>query len=453
MQKEKKYSYRGDPWSIAKLFSYEKWIIFLDSCNKGTTSMLALYPQKTMQIKNNILYVKETAGSTSNPTKMRRISDGFKELEKIIKATRHGRWFGYLAYPLVKYVENIKMAGSDPFPDMFFMLPKVWIEFKKNRGVMIIHGEEKDALAVMKKIKISKKKNVQRTQQTAAITNINCNFTKQQYLQAINQAKEYIFAGDSFQVKLSQRFSFDNKDHFNSMQVYENLREINPSPYSAFVRLNDLEILSCSPEHLISRRRNNINTTPIGGTCSYAQNKNKKENSAIIKKFLSDEKERAEHIMLIDLERNDLSRVCKSGTVKVDKQMQIEKYSHLAHIVTNIKGELHKSKTTIDLIRAVFPGGTVTGCPKIRTMQIINELEKTNRSLYTGSLGWIDANSDCTFNILIRSMFINRKKNNGFLQVGGGIVADSQPEREYQETLWKAQALFKSVGVYYDSYH
>lgn len=432
MQTSKKYPYKGDPWNIAKLFSEEKYIIFLDSCSKGATSMLALYPQKIMQIKNK---------------------DGFKELERIMNTTQRGRWFGYLAYPMVKYIENIEIKGSNPFPDMFFMLPKVWIEFKENKGIMVIHGEKKDVLAVMKKIKAAKSKKIQNTTQTAVIKNIKSNFTKKEYLQAINKAKNYVLAGDSFQIKLSQRFSFDNKDHFNSIQVYENLRTINPSPYSAFVRLGNLEILSCSPEHLISRWGNDVNTTPIGGTYPYKKNKNNGEDKAIIKKFLVDEKERAEHIMLIDLERNDLSKVCRQGTVTVDKQMQIETYSHLAHIVTNIKGKLDKTKTTIDLIKAMFPGGTVTGCPKIRTMQIINELEKTNRSLYTGSLGWIDKNGDCTFNILIRSMFIDKKKKKGTLQVGGGIVADSQPEQEYQETLWKARALFESAGVHYDPHY
>ena len=451
--------YDKDPWNIAKLFIEEKSMIFLDGWSRGAVSYLALFPQKTISVQDNIFCTEEGKNGKKTAAKTK---DAFKELKRALKATRQGRWFGYLAYPMVRYVENIKINKKNEFPDMFFVLPKIVIEFPYNKKQMNIYGKERDIKVVEKMIrekrikeksikekKIRKEEKIReeekdrgRRQEKAAITNIKSNFTKKQYIHAINKAKQYILEGDSFQIKLSQRFTF-NMRNTNPAAVYERLRKINPSPYSAFVKLKGLHVLCSSPEHLLSIRNNDISTTPIGGTYPYQ----KEDGRTIIKKFKNDEKELAEHIMLIDLERNDLGKGARAGSVKVDKFMKIEKYSHLVHLVTNITAEKEKNKDTIDIIKAMFPGGTVTGCPKIRTMEIIDELEKTNRSLYTGSLGWIDAKGDCTLNIIIRTIIINTQTKKGFLQVGGGIVADSNPEKEYQETFWKAKALFESLGV------
>ncbi|MEK7702566.1 MAG: anthranilate synthase component I family protein [Nitrospirota bacterium] len=259
----------------------------------------------------------------------------------------------------------------------------------------------------------------------------------------VSRAKEYIAAGDIFQANLSHRFNATVTSS-TIFPLYQTLRKINPSPFSAYLNMGGFEIASGSPERLVRIKRTGeksfIETRPIAGTCE--RGKNDAEDQEKIAKLYGSDKERAEHLMLVDLERNDLGRVSKFGSVSVDAFMTLEQYSHLFHLVSNVVGELREGILQTDVIRALFPGGTITGVPKVRCMQIISELEPTARGPYTGALGYIDFNGEMELNIIIRTFC--RTGNDLFFQVGAGIVADSDPEREYQETLQKAAALIKA---------
>ena len=262
---------------------------------------------------------------------------------------------------------------------------------------------------------------------------------KARFKAMVGKAKRYIAAGDIYQANLSQRFSFGYEG--SSLELYGKLRAINPSPFSCFLKTGDLEIVSASPERLVRKKGRACETRPIAGTCP-ARGAAKRL-AAWRKKLLHNEKEKAEHLMLVDLERNDLGRVCDYRSVKVAEFMTLERYSHVVHIVSKITGCLQRGKDAFDVIRALFPGGTITGCPKIRCMEIIDELEPVRRGIYTGSLGYIDLHGDMDLNIVIRTMLL--RKGRGHLQVGAGIVHDSDPEREYEETLHKAEALVQAL--------
>jgi anthranilate/para-aminobenzoate synthase component I len=216
---------------------------------------------------------------------------------------------------------------------------------------------------------------------------------------------------------------------------------VNPSPFAGLLHFDEVSLISCSPERLIKLRDRKAETRPIAGT--RPRGASSSADRELIGELLASEKERAEHLMLVDLERNDLGRVCEFGTVQVDEFMTIEQYSHVSHIVSNVSGRLRPDATPFDVIRATFPGGTITGVPKIRCMEIIEELEPVRRGPYTGSFGYIGWNGDLDLNIIIRTLVLCGR--HGYLQVGAGIVADSDPDKEYEETLHKAQAFFSSL--------
>jgi anthranilate/para-aminobenzoate synthase component I len=255
----------------------------------------------------------------------------------------------------------------------------------------------------------------------------------------VKKAKSYIEAGDIYQANLSQRFSFEFQG--SPLKLYGRLRKTNPSPFAACLRLGDLFIASSSPELLISKRGRNCVTRPIAGT--RPRGRRAEETRRLARELLQSEKERAEHLMLVDLERNDLGRVSEWRSVRVKDFMRLEKYARVIHIVSEITSQLRPSKDAWHLIEAVFPGGTVTGCPKIRSMEIIDELEPVERGVYTGSIGYIGFDGNLTLNIAIRTLVL--LKNRGYLQVGAGIVADSDPAREYEETLHKGEALAEAL--------
>lgn len=263
--------------------------------------------------------------------------------------------------------------------------------------------------------------------------------SKQQFKQMVLCAKKYIEAGDIYQANLSQRFSFEFKG--GPEMLYESLRRINPSPFSSFLKIGPLVVASVSPERLIKLDGDLCETRPIAGT--RPRGETPAEERRFCRDLMMSPKERAEHIMLVDLERNDLGRVSEPKSICVDELMTLERYSHVVHIVSNISGRLRKGYDRFDLLKAVFPGGTITGCPKIRSMEIIEELEPFKRHLYTGSIGYLDFNGDMDLNIVIRSLILHRNK--GYLQVGAGIVYDSDPESEYWETLHKGKALIDAL--------
>lgn len=264
-------------------------------------------------------------------------------------------------------------------------------------------------------------------------------FPKQDFEQAVRSIQHYIAQGDVFQVNLSMRQSREVRT--KPEDIYEWLRLFNPSPYMGFLRFPDFQFVSASPELLVKQERGRVSARPIAGT--RRRGRTPEEDRAFADELRHNEKERAEHIMLVDLERNDLGRISRYGTVRVSDLMVIEYYSHVMHLVSEVVGEVADGKDAFDVLAATFPGGTITGAPKIRTMEIIEELEPVRRGPYTGSFGWIDYNGNMEFNIIIRTLVL--KDGVGYIQAGAGIVIDSDPEREYYESLSKAKALWKAM--------
>lgn len=264
-------------------------------------------------------------------------------------------------------------------------------------------------------------------------------FAKEQYEEAVRSIQRYIGQGDVFQVNLSLRQTKETT--IAAEELYEWLRLVNPSPYMGFLRCPDFQLVSGSPELLVELVDEKLAARPIAGT--RRRGRTIKEDERLAHELASNEKENAEHVMLVDLERNDLGRISAYGTVQVKELMVIERYSHVMHLVSQVEGRLAKGKDAFDVIAAKFPGGTITGAPKIRTMEIIEELEPVRRGPYTGSLGWIDYSGDMEFNIIIRTMVMQDQKVH--VQAGAGIVIDSDPSREYNESLSKAKALWKAI--------
>ena len=268
------------------------------------------------------------------------------------------------------------------------------------------------------------------------------------YEERVRRCQEYIAAGDIYQANLSHRFTVTGetlagRDPFpTDILAYERLRRVNPSPFSGLLRFGETSLVSSSPERLVRLQGRHADTRPIAG--NRPRGHSIAEDQRLADELRANEKERAEHVMLVDLQRNDLGRVCDFGTVRVDEFMAVEQYSHVSHLVSNVSGTLNEASTGFDLLRAAFPGGTITGVPKIRCMEVIEELEPVRRGAYTGSMGYLSWSGDLDFNILIRTLVI--RQGRAHLQVGAGIVADSDPVREYEETLYKAQAFLSTLS-------
>ncbi len=266
-------------------------------------------------------------------------------------------------------------------------------------------------------------------------------FAQAEFEQAVRQVQRYIAQGDVFQVNLSVRQS--RPMQVSAVEIYEVLRKLNPSPYMGYLHFPEFQLVSASPELLIKVRDGEVSTRPIAGT--RPRGRDDAEDERLAGELINNEKERAEHVMLVDLERNDLGRVCRHGSVEVSEFMVVEKYSHVMHIVSHVRGMLADGKDAFDAVEAAFPGGTITGAPKVRTMEIIEELEPVKRGVYTGSIGWFGSNGELEVNIAIRTLVA--KDGLAHVQAGAGIVIDSQPEAEYYESLKKAEALWKALEL------
>jgi anthranilate synthase component 1 len=268
---------------------------------------------------------------------------------------------------------------------------------------------------------------------------MSSNFSAAEFEAIVSQAKEYIYAGDVIQAVLSQRLA--KRTYANPFAIYRALRSINPSPYMYYLHLGDFYIAGASPELLVRVENGIVSTHPIAGT--RRRGKNVTEDLALEEELKNDEKERAEHIMLVDLGRNDIGRISEPGAVEVTQLMDVERYSHVMHLVSHVQGKLRAGLSQFDVLRSCFPAGTVSGAPKIRAMEIIAELEKEQRGPYAGAVGYFDFSGNLDTAITIRTIVI--KNNMAYIQAGAGIVADSVPEREYQESLNKAQALLTAI--------
>lgn len=373
---------------------------------------------------------------------------------------------GYITYDAARSIERLPESAEDDLglPDIRCIIPNAFFEIDHSEGyvhiivpVDLTRGDheisdrfdraesELDRLELLLNSLLEAEHAEPSIPPTATGENgqgeTTSNLSPEEFSHRVTQAIEYILAGDIFQVNLSVRFSREFSG--DPLALYESLRRINPSPYMTFLECADHAVVGASPELLLKVRGTDLSTRPIAGTRK--RGADDREDEEKIRELIGNEKERAEHVMLVDLERNDLGRVARYGSVHVDEFMAIEKYSHVIHIVSNVRAELAEGKDVFDAIRAAFPGGTITGAPKVRAMEIIEELEPHRRGIYTGSIGWIGYNGDAELNIAIRTMLL--KGGKAYIQAGAGIVADSVPEYEYKESLRKAEAALNALRL------
>ncbi|HEB63385.1 MAG TPA: aminodeoxychorismate synthase component I, partial [Gammaproteobacteria bacterium] len=357
-----------------------------------------------------------------------------------------GGWFIYLGYELAGQIEpTLTLPEFEPsFPTAFATrIPAAVIRNHKTNQLFLIAETEQKSLISTMRDDVKRCATVQKLN-TARQENLIDTLVEedpQRYIDGIEKIKRYIIEGDIFQVNLSRVWRADFKKSPSAVELYQRLRETNPAPFAALITHEQGSIISSSPERLVEVIDNRVNTRPIAGTRPRGDSKS--QDQELLKTLIEHPKERAEHVMLIDLERNDLGRICVPGTIHVDELMGLESYAHVHHIVSSVSGVKQKNTTPGEVIRALFPGGTITGCPKVRCMEIIAELEETGRGPYTGSVGYLNHNGDMDFNILIRTLFLQGKKLQ--LRAGGGIVADSDPNLELNESRAKARGLILAL--------
>jgi len=366
-----------------------------------------------------------------------------------------GGMVGYLGYDAVRFFENIPDKNKDELkiPLAIFVMTDTFLIFdhvKHTIKIVVLAHVKKNVDKVYEesigkieqlKSKLAKQLKEKRKNKKAVSLNVESNFTQKEFENLVQKAKEYIKAGDIIQVVPSQRFKA--KITAEPLDIYRALRSINPSPYMYYLNFDNIKIVGSSPEVMVRCEEGNIELRPIAGT--RPRGKSEEEDKRLEKELLADTKERAEHIMLVDLGRNDVGRVADFKSVNVDELMVIEKYSHVMHIVSDVIGKLKKGKDVFDVVRATFPAGTVSGAPKIRAMEIIDELENTRRGLYAGAVGYFSFSGNMDTCIAIRTILI--KEGTAYIQAGGGIVADSVPAKEYQETVNKAKAMVKAIEM------
>lgn len=441
-----------------KLNSFEIFTIFKDESNSfildsamdknklGRYSFISSNPFKILKYKN----------SDNNPL------DEFKdELNKYkVKNDTNlpfiGGAVGYLSYDLGNYIEKLPRTATDDTNvyDMYFGLYNyvIVVDHLENKTYIAtpnldVSLEEEIINNIEKSIIEAEANGIDKIcyeEKDVEPVKLTSNFTKEEFKNSVEKVREYIKKGDIYQANLTQRFT--GKTSLSSYELYRDLRRISPAPFGAFLNFDDNNILSNSPERFIKCIDNIVETRPIKGT--RPRGKNKEEDLKLQEELRNSEKDRAELLMIVDLERNDIGRISKIGTVKVPELFVIEPYANVNHLVSTVVGELEDGKDVVDVIKATFPGGSITGAPKIRAMEIIDELEPTQRNVYTGSIGYIGFNGDMDLNIAIRTMV--KKDSDVYFQVGGGMTWDSNPDDEYQETLDKAKSIMKALRGYYE---
>ena len=433
----------------------EKW---------GRYSIIGLPAKKIISVTGEKIKITENSKLIDKYN----TNDPLKEIEKIQQSYKvaqiegmprfSGGLVGYFGYETIRYIEPKlnKNNKEDPIgsPDILLMVSDEVIVFDNLSGKLfiIVHADPKkndaysNALQRLDDISGMLRDNQTNKSQSDNSRDVDENdfvsgFTQKNYEKAVDAIKNYIINGDAMQVVLSQRLSipFQSKP----INLYRALRSLNPSPYMYFLDLEDFQIVGSSPEILVRLEDNIVTVRPIAGT--RPRGKTKSEDLALEKDLLEDPKELAEHLMLIDLGRNDLGRVADMGSVNLTDKMIIERYSHVMHIVSNVTGELKKGMNAMDVLRSTFPAGTVSGAPKIRAMEIIDELEPVKRGVYSGAVGYISWNGNMDTAIAIRTAVIKDKTLH--IQVGAGIVADSIPKNEWDETMNKGRAIFKAVSL------
>lgn len=451
-------------------------------------SFIGAFPEKIITIKNRTAKIKSIGSGDGNEGKKEiKIADPLdflrKEFERArikIKNSFHfplpsfvSGFVGYFAYDIIRYYEDIGSYAEDELNenDAEFILATNVIIFDHWRNEILIAYRDEDAknqlMSYLRKAEKVRREGIKRGEnkdfEVESAIEIEEDEEKQKFLKAVEKAKKYIYDGDIFQVVLSKRFekrmeNATKKDIFN---IYLALRALNPSPYMFFLDFDNTMLIGSSPEVLARVKNRKVIVRPIAGTRK--RGRDIVEDEELLRELLNDEKERAEHLMLVDLGRNDVGKVAKFGSVKVTDFFAVEKYSHVQHLVSNVEGELEDSEDAFSAFISCFPAGTVSGAPKIRAMQIIEELEGKRRGIYSGAVGYFDFSGNADFAITIRTIVIHKSLIKGkptykaYVQAGAGIVYDSKPEKEYKEIINKSKAMLKAIEIatarYESAYH
>jgi len=439
---------------------------FLDSgmgpVRLGRYSFMGSEPFMVLKSYGDEITVKRTGGATDtlkgNPFNIAgklletyRLGRGEKEVPFISGAV------GYFGYDLCHFIEKLPETTTDDLklPECYLAFYDAIVAFDhlENKVYLVSSGFPKlkerarmkraeERLNHLKELVVKKQPELKEDDALPRQNiSLKSNFGRRSYLKAVEKAREYILAGDIFQVNLSQRFEAELP--VSPYEFYRKLRRVNPAPFSAYLGFEDAIIASSSPERFLKVTGSEVQTRPIKGT--RRRGKTEAEDEALSAELVASPKDRAENIMIVDLERNDLGRICSYGSVRVTELAALEKYASVFHLTSTVEGELRQGEGCISLLKAAFPGGSITGAPKVRAMEIIDELEPTRRGVYTGAIGYLGFDDDMDLNIVIRTCII--KKRRVYFQVGGGIVYDSQPRAEYQETLDKARAFIEALKL------
>ncbi|MGN0165726.1 MAG: anthranilate synthase component I [Lachnospiraceae bacterium] len=453
---------------LRKLKKVSRHVYMLESVENqekwGRYTFLGYEPSMEVTCANGVMTVKNAYGEILKETRVSHPGEFIKKFIEDHKApkldympTFAGGLVGYFAYDYIKYSEpNLKLDAEDEecFRDVDLMYFDKVIAFDNVRQKIIII-----AVADVGNIEESYEEAVDKLDEIQSIIEkgepadirpgklkgeYRSLFGKEEFCNMVNKAKNYIYEGDIFQVVLSNRLEADMEGSlFNTYRV---LRTINPSPYMFYFSSDDLEVAGASPETLVKLEKNTLHTFPLAGT--RPRGLTEEQDKKLEKELLADEKERAEHNMLVDLGRNDLGKISRFGSVEVEKYMSIERYSHVMHIGSTVRGTIREDKSALDAVDAVLPAGTLSGAPKFRACQIINELENNKRGIYGGAIGYIDLTGNLDTCIAIRIAF--KKNGKVFVRSGAGIVADSVPENEYQECINKAKAVMRAIEISQD---
>ena len=457
--------------SLIKLSTDERYSFLLESVEggdqRGRFSLLGCDPDIIWQVKNNEVNIKSLDKNldlnflSKEPIKSLKQLINFSKIKRDLDQPPFPTLVGYFGYPMIQLMEKINLKNIDEIniPDAIMIRPKLVAVFdnikdtinimtsvypnKKIKAEEALKNSEKYIDQAIKKLNKDIPLNLFNLAKNDKNINFKSNYTKKEYYNIIEKAKSYIKKGDIFQVVPSQRFT--SEYNLNALALYRSLRRLNPSPFLVNLNFDTFSLVASSPEILVRLRNNKITIRPIAGTRKRGKNIN--EDLELSQELLNDQKELAEHLMLLDLGRNDVGRVSKIGSVKITEKMLIEYYSHVMHIVSNVEGKIDDKFDAVDALISGFPAGTVSGAPKIRAMEIIEELENVNRSFYGGSMGYFDSNGEMDTCISLRTGLVKNKKL--YIQAGGGVVFDSDPKKEFQETINKANALIAAAK---DSY-
>ena len=432
----------------------------------GRYSFLVGDPSRTLLAKAHQVTVTTREGSLTRHTDPMRLLEEFLREKPALRLAGFppfvGGAVGFLGFDAYRYFEEVAPYAQDDLhlPDVGFIfcdeavildhaLNHLWVialaapgenpDFAYDEAVARVETLLKRVMRSSEKKTGIRYQDLNAQAKTVSDTEMRSTHTRESFEEMVRQAKRLIGEGEIYQANLSQRFSAPLSS--SPWGLYERLRAINPSPFAAFADFGEFQIISASPERFLRTRGDRVETRPIAGTRPQGDTLAKRRK--LRRELLLNEKERAEHLMLVDLERNDLGRIARYGSVEVDTLMELEEYSHVIHIISNVRGLLREGVTLRDLMAATFPGGTITGCPKVRCLEILEMLEPVRRQLYTGSLGYVSYTGDMDMNLLIRTAFVSG--DTAHFHAGAGIVADSDPTREYEETLHKAQALFLAL--------